>query len=74
MAGRCMSRQAGMQAAVIGGPALGGVVFVAGATTVYATCVALFAMGCVLMGPVGSVVAGGVGTLVVMAYRDRMVG
>ena len=52
-----MSRQAGMQAAVIGGPALGGVVFVAGATAVYA-------IGCVLMGPVGSVVAGGVGTLV----------
>ena len=74
MAGRCMSRQAGMQAAVIGGPALSGVVFVAGATAVYATCAALFAMGCVLMGPVGSVAAGCVGTLVVVAHRDRMVG
>ena len=40
---------AGMQAAVIGGPALGGVIFVAGATVVYATCAALFAMGCVLI-------------------------
>jgi MFS family permease len=40
---------AGMQAAVIGGPALGGVIFVAGATAVYAACTALFAMGCVLI-------------------------
>lgn len=40
---------AGMQAAVIGGPALGGVIFVAGATAVYATCAALFAVGCVLV-------------------------
>jgi MFS family permease len=39
----------GMQAAVIGGPALGGVIFVAGATAVYATCAALFAVGCVLV-------------------------
>ena len=53
-----MSRQAGMQAAVIGGPALSGVVFVVGATAVYATCAALFAMSYVLMGPVGSVAAG----------------
>ena len=40
---------AGMQAAVIGGPALGGVIFVAGATAAYATCAALFAVGCVLV-------------------------
>jgi MFS family permease len=40
---------AGMQAAVIGGPALGGVIFVAGATAVYATCACLFATGCVLI-------------------------
>ncbi len=40
---------AGMQASVIGGPALGGVIFVAGATAVYATCAALFAIGCVLV-------------------------
>ena len=63
-----------MQAAVMGGPALGCVVFVVGATAVYATCAALFAMGCVLMGPTGSVAAGCVGTLVVVAHRDRMVG
>ena len=40
---------AGMQAAVIGGPALGGVIFVAGATAVYATCGLLFLVGCVLV-------------------------
>ena len=40
---------AGMQAAVIGGPALGGVIFVAGATAVYGACAALFATGCVLI-------------------------
>ncbi|MDB5891658.1 MAG: major facilitator transporter [Polaromonas sp.] len=40
---------AGMQAAVIGGPALGGVIFVAGATAVYATCALLFATGCLLI-------------------------
>jgi MFS family permease len=40
---------AGMQAAVIGGPALGGVIFVAGATAVYASCALLFATGCVLI-------------------------
>src|SRR6186713_914620 len=40
---------AGMQAAVIGGPALGGVIFVAGATAVYATCAFLFATGCLLI-------------------------
>ena len=40
---------AGMQAAVIGGPALGGVIFVVGATAVYATCTVLFATGCMLI-------------------------
>jgi len=40
---------AGMQAAIIGGPALGGVIFVAGATAVYATCTFLFATGCGLI-------------------------
>jgi MFS family permease len=33
---------AGLQAAIIGGPALGGLIFVAGADKVYATCAALF--------------------------------
>ncbi len=40
---------AGQQAAVITGPALGGVIFVAGATTVYASCAFLFAVGCALI-------------------------
>jgi MFS family permease len=40
---------AGMQTAVIGGPTLGGVIFVAGAAAVYATCAFLFAAGCVLI-------------------------
>jgi MFS family permease len=40
---------AGMQAAIMGGPALGGVLFVAGATVVYATCAGLFATGCALL-------------------------
>ncbi|MBG6076146.1 MFS transporter [Polaromonas sp. CG_9.11] len=40
---------AGMQAAVISGPALGGVIFVAGATAVYATSALLFATGCALV-------------------------
>jgi MFS family permease len=40
---------AGMQAAVISGPALGGVIFVAGATAVYAVCTFLFATGCALI-------------------------
>ena len=40
---------AGMQAAVISGPALGGVIFVAGASAVYATCAFLFAIGCGLI-------------------------
>lgn len=39
----------GAQAAIIGGPALGGLIFVAGATAVYATCLALFLAGAVLM-------------------------
>ncbi len=39
----------GMQAAVIGGPALGGVIFVAGATAVYATCAFLFVAGSMLV-------------------------
>lgn len=38
---------AGMQAAIIGGPALGGVIFVAGATAVYLCCAALFVLGIV---------------------------
>ena len=40
---------AGMQASVIGGPALGGVIFVAGATAVYCTCAVLFLIGCALV-------------------------
>jgi MFS family permease len=40
---------AGMQAAIMGGPALGGVLFVAGATVVYAACACLFATGCALL-------------------------
>ena len=36
---------AGNQASVIGGPALGGVIFVAGATAVYLTCTVLFLIG-----------------------------
>jgi MFS family permease len=39
----------GSQAAIIGGPALGGVIFVAGASAVYGTCTLLFAVGCVLI-------------------------
>lgn len=35
---------AGIQAAIIGGPAVGGLLFVAGAKTVYASCVGLFAL------------------------------
>lgn len=37
---------AGIQAAVIGGPALAGLLFVGGTSVVYGTCVALFALGC----------------------------
>ncbi|MCZ2290406.1 MAG: MFS transporter [Burkholderiales bacterium] len=40
---------AGIQAAIIGGPALGGVLFVAGAKTVYACCVLLFVLSTVLV-------------------------
>ncbi len=40
---------AGSQAAIIGGPALGGVLFVAGAQAVYAACVLSFAMACILL-------------------------
>ncbi|WP_421955988.1 MFS transporter [Polaromonas sp.] len=39
----------GNQAAVIVGPALGGVIFVAGASAVYASCAALFVTGSVLI-------------------------
>lgn len=38
----------GMQAAVIAGPALGGLLFVAGASVVYLTCAMLFTIGIVL--------------------------
>jgi len=40
---------AGLQAAIIGGPALGGLIFVAGADKVYGTCAALFAIAGVLL-------------------------
>jgi len=40
---------AGLQGSVIAGPALGGVIFVAGAPAVYATCAVLFALACGLM-------------------------
>ena len=40
---------AGMQTAIMGGPALGGVIFVAGATAVFATCAFFFAFGCGFM-------------------------
>lgn len=39
----------GMQASVVGGPALGGVIFVAGASAVYCTCALLFLIGCYLV-------------------------
>nr|WP_028604193.1 MFS transporter [Ottowia thiooxydans] len=39
----------GMQAAVIGGPALGGLLFVAGMAVVYSACVLLFGGACVLV-------------------------
>ncbi|MFT4269231.1 MAG: MFS transporter [Xenophilus sp.] len=39
---------AGQQAAIIGGPALGGLLFVAGMGVVYGSCVLLFAAACVL--------------------------
>jgi MFS family permease len=40
---------AGMQLAIIAGPALGGLLYVAGATMVYAMCVALFAIAALLL-------------------------
>ncbi len=40
---------AGIQAAVVGGPALGGLIFAAGASMVYATCAVLSLIGFVLM-------------------------
>ncbi|RYZ11711.1 MAG: MFS transporter [Comamonadaceae bacterium] len=40
---------AGQQAAIIGGPALGGLLFAAGIGVVYALCVALFAVACGLL-------------------------
>jgi len=43
---------AGTQAAVIGGPALGGIIFVGGATAVYSVCATLFFLGCWLVGRV----------------------
>ena len=38
----------GVQASIIGGPALGGVLYTQGAAVVYATCVALFILGAAL--------------------------
>lgn len=38
----------GMQVAIIGGPALGGVLYLSGPTLVYSTCVALLLSGCAL--------------------------
>jgi len=40
---------AGMQVAVIGGPALGGAIYVAGAVAVYAVCAILLIAGCALV-------------------------
>ena len=40
---------AGSQTAIIGGPALGGAVFIFGASAVYATCAAIFAIACLLI-------------------------
>jgi MFS family permease len=39
----------GMQAAIIGGPALGGALYAAGVGVVYAACVGLFALGALLV-------------------------
>ncbi|MET0334088.1 MAG: MFS transporter [Rhizobacter sp.] len=44
---------AGMQAAIIGGPALGGFIYVAGASVVYATCAAAFVIAGVLFLRIG---------------------
>ena len=46
---------AGLQAAIIGGPALGGFLFVAGVDVVYAICIALFGVGSVLIARLGYV-------------------
>ena len=43
----------GMQAAIIGGPALGGFLYVAGATVVYAICAGLFLLGAFLFLRIG---------------------
>jgi MFS family permease len=40
---------AGLQAAVIGGPALGGMIFALGAAVVHGTAAVLFALGCLMM-------------------------
>jgi len=40
---------AGMQTAIIGGPALGGALFVAGASAVYGACALCFAMSCLMI-------------------------
>ncbi len=42
----------GMQVAIIGGPALGGVIYVYGAAAVYAVSTALLIVGCVLAGAI----------------------
>ena len=39
----------GVQAAVIGGPALGGLLYVTGASTVYLSCATLLALSCALL-------------------------
>jgi MFS family permease len=50
---RAMSfSSAGMQVAIIGGPALGGFIYVAGASVVYAVCVALLVVAAILLGGV----------------------
>lgn len=46
---------AGMQGAVIGGPALGGLLFAAGTSVVYGVSVVLFVIGCVLVARLGYV-------------------
>ena len=43
----------GMQTAIIGGPALGGFIYVAGASVVYAVCAAAFILACVLFLRIG---------------------
>jgi MFS family permease len=44
---------AGMQGAIIAGPAIGGFVYAAGASAVYASCTALFLISCVMVLGVG---------------------